>query len=126
MKNNRDIENYLLQMGVHFESPEEGMWLLRIEPSDFVLMLKHEPPILEFMVNVARLPEKNLEGFYRKLLELNASDVVHGAYGISDDKVVVTTALQTENLDFNEIQAAIESIALQLQTHYAELKEFYK
>ena len=125
MKTNNDIENYLLQMGMNFETLHEGFWVLRIEPSDFVLILKHEPPILEFMVNVAGLPKKNLEAFYRRLLELNATEVVHGAYGINGDKVVMTTALQTENLDFNELQAAIESIALQLQSHYPELKKFY-
>ena len=126
MKTNADIENYLLQMGVSFENPEDGLWVLRIEPSDFVLVMRHEPPILEFVVNVASLPKKNLEAFFRKLLELNASDVVHGAYGVDNGKVVMTTALQTENLDFNEIQAAIESIAMQLHSHYAELKKFYE
>ncbi len=125
MKTNEDIENYLRQMGANFESPEEGLWVLKVEPSDLVLVMKHEPPILEFMVHVAKLPQKNLEAFFRQLLVWNATEVVHGAYGVIDDKVVVTTALQTENLDFNELQAAIEAIALQLQTHYAELKKFY-
>jgi len=126
MKTNEDIENYLLKMGVHFQSPEEGLWVLRLEPSDLMLVLKHEQPILEFMVSVSKQPQKDLNAFYHQLLEWNATEVVHGAYGLIGDKLVMTTALQTENLDYNELQAAIESIEMQLQTHYPELKKFYK
>lgn len=126
MKTNEDIKDYLLKMGVEFQSPEEGLWVLKLEPSNLTLVMKHEQPILEFLVNVAGLPKKNLDAFYRRLLEWNATEVVHGAYGLIGDKVVMTMALQTENLDYNELQAAIESIALQLQIHYSKLKTFYK
>jgi len=125
MKTNEDIEIYLKQMGIEFQSPEDGLWILKLEPSNLTLIMKHEVPILEFMVTVANLPEKNLDAFYRRLLEWNATEVVHGAYGLIGDKVVMSTALQSENLDYNELQAAIESIALQLQIHYPEMKSFY-
>ena len=125
MKTNADIEAYLVQANVPFERAGDGTWFVRVEPSDFLMVLRHEPPILEFRVNVGPVPEKNREEFFRQLLEWNATDVIHGAYGIIDDKVVVTCALQSENLDFNELEAAIDSIALQLQQHFPKMKEFY-
>jgi hypothetical protein len=52
--------------------------------------------------------------FYRRLLELNARELVHASYGIDRGQVVLSSALELENLDFNELQATMDEIDLAL------------
>ncbi len=54
-------------------------------------------------------------------MKLNASDLVHGSYGIADDSVVLTCTLQMENLDYNELQAVLDDFSLALANHYDQL-----
>ena len=59
-----------------------------------------------------------------RLLELNATDMVHGAYGIEGDSIVMTEALELEHLDYEEFQAAYESITVALASHLREIGTF--
>ena len=60
---------------------------------------------------------------FRRLLELNVRNLVHASYGIEDDHVVLSSALELENLDFNEIQAALDEIDVALSTSLASLAQ---
>ena len=64
------------------------------------------------------------EAIYRKLLELNATEMIHGAYGVEEGAVVMTAALQLENLDFNEFQASVEDMNLAVSKHYPILNRY--
>jgi hypothetical protein len=44
------------------------------------------------------VPTTRRETFYRRLLELNATDIPHGAFGIEQENVVLIDTLQVENL----------------------------
>jgi hypothetical protein len=59
---------------------------------------------------------------YRKLLELNATDVVHGAYGIENGELVLSDYLGLETLDFPELQASMESIQLAASSHMERIR----
>ena len=56
------------------------------------------------------IPRGNREELFRTLLELNATEMMHGAYGIEGDSVVIMDALQLENLDYNEFAATVDDI----------------
>ena len=56
-----------------------------------------------------------------ELDELNATDLLHGSYGIEQDAVVLTEALELSHLDFQEFLATYESMTLALGTHLREL-----
>ena len=47
-----------------------------------------------------------------------------GAYGIEESRVVLTEALQIENLDFGELQASVDSISQALGSHLAALASY--
>jgi hypothetical protein len=70
------------------------------------------------------LPNKRREEFFKLLLEINASDMIHGAYGIEDNNVVLIDTLQAENLDYNEFQATLEALMLSSTQDYQKLKAF--
>jgi len=54
---------------------------------------------------------------YEQLLILNATDLVHGAYGLEEEDIILTDALEIENLDFSEFLASLESLALAVTSH---------
>ena len=70
------------------------------------------------------MPQKNREAFFRLLLELNASEMIHGAYGIEDDIVALIDTLQSEHLDLNEFQATVDALLLAITQDYQKLKAF--
>ena len=59
---------------------------------------------------------------YRTLLELNATEVVHGAYGIEDGDLILSDTLELETLDFLELQASMESITLAAASHIEQIR----
>ena len=64
------------------------------------------------------LPRADREALYRTLLSLNTAEMVHGAFGLEGDAVVIVHALDLENLDFNEFQAVIDDVSLAIARHY--------
>lgn len=125
MKTNDDIEGYLIELNQPFEQLEDGIWVLNDE-EDHVpnVVILHSPPIITFRVKLMDVPEHRRAELFDKLLRLNATDMIAGAYGIDQDDVVIVDTLQSENLDFNEFQASIESLSLAIAEHYPVLRGF--
>jgi hypothetical protein len=80
-------------------------------------------PLLLIRVKVMDLPaEGGSKEFYRTLLELNATDVVHGAYGIEEGELIISDTLELATLDFQELQASVESVLLAVSSHMEMLR----
>jgi len=75
--------------------------------------------LLLIRMKVMDLPTVNSESIdlYRTLLELNANEIVHGAYGIEEGELILSDTLELETLDFHELQASMESIQLAASSH---------
>ena len=63
---------------------------------------------------------------YKKLLELNATSLVHAAYGLEGDQVVLAAALELTSLDLNELEAVLADVDLALAEHVPTLHEIVK
>ncbi len=125
MVTQNDIEIYLDDCGFPFEAVSDGMW--RVEsPDNNVdnIIISYEDPILLMRVNLMKVPADNKESFYERLLQLNASEIPHGAFGIEDANVVLIDTLQVANLDRNELQASVDSLAFTVAQYYNELKSY--
>jgi len=70
------------------------------------------------------IPKERREAFFKLLLELNASQMIHGAYGIEEENIVLIDTLQSEHLDFNEFQASLEALLLAGTQDYQKLNAF--
>ena len=46
--------------------------------------------------------------------------MVHGAFGLEGDTVVVVHALELENLDLNEFQAVVDDMSMAVGKHHTE------
>lgn len=130
MVTREDIESWLDRLGnegVSYEEVEPGFW--RVRPSgllDIDVVVHYNPPVVVLRVKVMNVPQQNGKGaeLNRRLLELNATDLVHGSYGIAGDQIVLTEALELEHLDFEEFLASYESMTLALATHLRELTTY--
>ena len=125
-----DIETFLARLGstgATYSEVSEGLWNVRPAGDlDFGVVVNHSPPVVVLRVNVMDLPtdKVKLAALCRRLLELNASDLIHGSYGIQKDSVVLTDALELSHLDYEEFRAAYESITLALASNIRELATF--
>lgn len=130
MVSREDIENFLDRVsaeGATYEEVEPGLW--RVRPSgmlDADVVVHYNPPVVLMRLKVMNVPRDDSANhrLNRRLLELNASDLVHGSYGISDGAIVLTEALELSHLDYEEFQASYESMTLALATHMRELASF--
>ncbi len=130
MVTKEDIERFLDRLsadGASYSEVESGLWVVR--PSgdlDFGVVVHFSPPVAILRVKVMQLPTdaESLATLSRRLLELNATDLVHGAYGIENESIVMTEALELAHLDFEEFLAAYESITVALASHLRELGSF--
>ena len=128
MITNDKIEEYLIGIELPFELVEEGMWLIHDE-LDFIenIVVLHTPPVITFRVKLMQVNDLSAQTRYeliKHLLYLNANEMVAGAYGLEDDAVVIIDSLQSENLDYNEFQASIDSITLSIREHYHQIRTF--
>ncbi len=123
MVTREDVESYLLRLDQDFEEIEPGMWAVSTSGDEARMIVHHSPPLLLFRLKVMEVPqdEQQCSELFRRLLELNATDLVHGAYGVDEGDVILAAALQLENLDFNEFQATVDSIQMAAATHFEAL-----
>jgi hypothetical protein len=121
MANRDDIEHYLIQVEYPFESIEPHMWVIHNTAN---VVVTYEPPLVIFRMKLMEVPKKQREDFFKLLLELNATEMIHGAYGIEDNNVVLIDTLQSEHLDFNEFQATLDALLLASTQDYQKLQAF--
>lgn len=128
MVTREDVVNFLNRMELEFEEVEDGMWLAY--PSgpngETPVVISYAPPLLVFRMKVLDVPNdgEKCSRLYRRLLEANASEMVHAAYGLEEDDVVLTESLEVENLDFNEFQATVDSFGMAMATQMESLAAF--
>jgi hypothetical protein len=126
MVTREDVESYLHRMELDFEEVDDGMWVARTGPDGAGLVVNHSPPVLVFRAKVLDVPKdkQRCAELFQRLLEMNASDLVHGAYAIEEGDVILTEALELENLDFNEFQATVDSIQMAMSAHVEEIASY--
>jgi hypothetical protein len=126
MVNSQDIEGYLIKMGISYDEIAKNTWMIQDnEDSIENLVVTLNDPVIVFHVKLLEIPPGcDKLRLYEELLRLNATDMLHGAYGLEGNNVVAIDTLQAENLDFNEFQASVDSLNLAITTHYRRLAPF--
>jgi len=123
MKTREDLESFLIRMDADYEELDEGMWLVRTGNGGYPIVVHHSDPLVVLRMKVMDLPSgEGSVDLYRTLLELNVTDVVHGAYGLEDGELILSDTLELETLDFTELQASVESIQLAASGHMDRIR----
>jgi len=122
-----DVENYLLQLDRPFKD-DGGTYLVTGGQGSTPIAIRVAPPILAVRVVIGPVPEDaaHQTRFFRRLLEYNASDLMHISYGVEGNQVVLSAALELENLDLNELEATLSDVDLALARHVSVLYEAAK
>ena len=117
-----DVENYLVQLDRRFEN-DGGTFLLA--GANGTIALRVAPPIVAVRVTIGAVPtdQGQQARIFRKLLQYNASDLMHVAYGVEGETIVLSAALELENLDLNELEALLSDVDLALARHVPTLRE---
>jgi len=128
MVTKEDIESFLDRIDsgtANVGEVKPGTWVVKTVAGAEVVV-HYAPPVVILRVTVMTLPaaEPRRSELLRELLELNARDLVHGAYGIEEESIVMTEALELAHLDYEEFLAAYESITVALASHLRELGSY--
>jgi len=125
-----DIETFLTRLaasGATYSEVEPGFWIVKPSAeSELSLAVNYSPPVVLLRVDVMQLPKgaDHQATLNKRLLELNATDLLHGSYGIQNDHIVLTEALELSALDYEEFLASYESMTLALASHLRELGSY--
>ena len=124
MVTREDLESFLIRMNVGYEEVDEGMFLCEGKDGGPSVVVHHSPPVLLVRMKVMDLPDgaNGATDLFRTLLELNATDIVHGAYGLEEGELILSDTLELETLDFHELQASFESVQLAASGHIESIR----
>lgn len=117
------IEGYLIEMMLSYREVAENLWLIADDTLDNVAVL-YDSPLVIFRVAVMDVPGANRLPLFTRLLELNANGVVHGAYALEDDRVILIDTLEYDAMDFEEFRATLDAFGLALSQHYPVLSSY--
>ena len=125
IQNSEDIEGYLLRLERRFERAEDGTYLLSMGADRPLLALRVAAPLLVAQLDIGPAPADDASAapLFRKLLVLNATALVHAAYGIEGESIVLSAALQLQNLDLNELEALLADLDMALANQVPTLRE---
>ena len=119
------IESYLMKLSLTFQEGEDGSWIVR-DPEkglDNLLIVAVESLVV-MRLNVMLVPKGRRAELFEELLRLNATDMVHGAYALDGDKIIIIDTLEAATMDLEEFQASIDAIGLAVAQHYKKLSAY--
>ena len=126
MRTQEDLESYLMSSSYLCEVLSEGTWLVRdpSQPQDRIVV-RVEGELVVLRLKVLELSAVvRREGLFEQLLRFNSSEMVYGAYALSGDHIVLTSAHRLATLDDEELRASVDDFVLAVQNHHGALRAF--
>ena len=119
------VEQFLIDLKYNYQEVKTDFWLLDdAEHGLEGIAIMHADPLVIIEVQVMDAPKEKREEFFTKLLELNAGEMIRGAYGLEGEKVVIIDTMEYETLDYAEFRATLDAISLALTQHYPILSVY--
>jgi len=119
------VESFLINLGLTYETIEDNAWLITDNEKGLpAIAVIHEDPLVILSIKVMKRPAKNREPFYEELLRLNSEGLLHGAYAIEGNELVLVDTLEHQNLSLEEFQASLDAMGLALAQHYQLLAKY--
>jgi hypothetical protein len=119
------IESYFIELNVPYERKGDNLWIISDEDRSLQnVAVTLEESVVTITINVMQVPKDKNEELFKKLLTLNATDLIHGAYAIEGNTIVLIDTLEGETLDLKELQASLDAISLALTQHYKVLAAY--
>jgi hypothetical protein len=119
------IEQYLIDLMFTYQEVETNLWYLDDQEHGLqgVAILKADSLVI-FRVVLMDAPKNGRLECFTKLLELNAGDLMHGAYALENDKIVLIDTLEYDTMDYSEFRATLDAFSLAVTQHYPVLSKY--
>ncbi len=119
------VEDYLISLGVSYEEPQGGTWVVN-DPGKGLsgIAISYADPVVIISARVMKAPAKDREAFLAELLKLNYSGLLHGAYALDGDEVVLIDTLEYDTMDKEEFEASLDAIGFALSEHFPVLSRY--
>jgi hypothetical protein len=119
------IEQYLIDLMITYQQIDSNLYLLDDEEHSLQgVAIMQADPLVIVRAEIMDVPKNNLMELYTTLLELNATDVIHGAYALDNKKIILVDTLQYNSMDYEDFRASLDSFSLALTQHYPILSKF--
>jgi hypothetical protein len=119
------IEDFLIDLKIKYDELGDGTYLIQDSSKGLAnLVVVHDDPVVVLRTKVMELPKSKREQLFETLLRLNGTDMVHGAYAIEGEDVILADTLEYATLDKEEFEASIDAIGLALSQHYPILSGY--
>jgi hypothetical protein len=119
------IEEFLIDLKVGYEEVSENTYILRdVAKGLSNVIVVYDDPVVVMRTKVMDLPIAKREALFEALLRLNGTDILHGAYGIEGNEVILSDTLEYATMDKEEFEASIDAIGLALSQHYPILSGY--
>jgi hypothetical protein len=119
------IEDYLMSLGISYEEPQAGTWIVEDAGRGLTgIVISYAEPIVIISARAMKVPSANREAFFVELLKLNYSSLLHGAYALDGDEVVLIDTLRYDTMDKEEFEASLDSIGFALSEHFPALSRY--
>ena len=119
------IESYLIDLGISYEEVSPNTWLIDDEEKGLPSVIASlADPVVVISAKVMRTPTADREAFFHELLTLNGGELLHGAYALEGEDVVLIDTLEYGTMDKSEFEASLDAIGFALSEHYPRLSRF--
>lgn len=130
MRTVNDVEAYLGKMNRRYSPVDDQPGTFLVHGGDNMppTALRVDPPLVVLQVHVGDVEGDDAANapLFKKLLTLNARALVHTSFGLEDSRIVLVSALELENLDYNELEATLDEIDVTLAQQVPSLAELSK
>jgi hypothetical protein len=119
------VESYLMDLDIAYQEVSPTAFFIEDQSKGLPgITVTLDEPIVLMRAKVMPVPSAKRAELFEKLLRLNGTDMVHGAYGVDGDDIVLIDTLEYSTMDKPEFEAALDSIGLALSRHYGVLGAF--
>lgn len=128
IQSSEDLQGYLTRLERQFERLDDATYVLPAGRSRTLVALMLAPPVLVIRAEIGTVPaapEPSL-ALFRKLLELNQSSLLYAAYGLEQERIVLSAQLLLASLDLSELEATLADVDLALTEHVSMLQDIVK
>jgi hypothetical protein len=120
------VEAYLNKLGRRYERIDDATYLVAVDPNQPPIALRVAPPVIVAQVQIGAAPSADSADsarLFRRLLSLNAQGLMHVAYALENQTIVLCAARELDTLDLNELEAVFADIGVALAEHVPLLRQ---
>ncbi len=110
------VEGLLVEVGFPYEELDHGIWLVTDQSGAIRAAVTASGPVVDIRIRLATLPDPPPRDLLVTLLELNATELLYGAYGLDDGAVVLVEVFTSRHLDLELFREALDALFMSVAT----------